>query len=111
MSGSSANLEIESISESVKITRLRDFISGKGLVYKVITERDGSTKILYSWEFPDHADLSGLCINYIDAGCKSSRTLPCQVVDSRIIFAIPDDNHFPVTSLHRDYGVLPFSGC
>jgi hypothetical protein len=111
VSDSSTNLEIESISKSTKTTGLKDFVSGKDLVYKVTTKGDGSIEILYPWEFPDRADLSGLRVNYIDTKYKSSRTLPYQVVDNGIIFTMPDDGYFSITNLHRNYGALPFSDC
>lgn len=110
-SDNSTSLEIESISKSVKTTGLKDFVAGKDLIYKVSTQGTGKIQILYPWEFPDRADLSGLSVVYTDAKFKNTESLQYQTVDNGILFTLPDDGYFSITNLHRDYGSLPFNDC
>lgn len=108
---SSTSLEIERISTGTKTTGLKDFVAGKDLVYKVVSQGKESIQIMYPWEFPDRADLSGLEIMYMDTKYKNTRSLEYQVVPEGILFTIPDDGYFSIKNLHRDYGSLPFSDC
>ena len=110
-SDNSTSLEIESISKSVKTSGLKDFVAGKDLIYKVSTQGTGKIQILYPWEFPDRADLSGLSVVYTDAKFKNTESLQYQTVDNGILFTLPDDGYFYITNLHRDYGSLPFNDC
>lgn len=106
---SSTTLEIESISTSTKTSSLKDFVEGKDLVYKVTSQGKEEIQILYPWEFPDRADLSGLKVMYTDTKCKNTKTLEYQVTTSGILFTMPDDGYFSITNLHRNYGSLPFA--
>lgn len=105
---SSTTLEIESISTSTKTSGLKDFVAGKDLVYKVTSQGKEEIQILYPWEFPDRADLSGLKVVYTDTKCKNTKTLEYQVTTAGILFTMPDDGYFSITNLHRNYGALPF---
>ena len=111
ISDSSTSLDIESISTSTNLSGLKDFVAGKDLVYKVTTNGDGDIQILYPWEFPARADLSGLRVMYTDTKYNNTKTIPYQVVDDGIIFTMPDDGYFSIKNLHRDYGELPFVDC
>lgn len=105
---SSTTLEIESISPSTKTSGLKDFVDGKDLVYKVTSQGKEEIQILYPWEFPDRADLSGLKVMYTDTKYKNTNTLEYQVTNEGILFTMPDDGYFSITNLHRNYGSLPF---
>lgn len=106
---SSTSLEIEAISTGTKTSGLKDFVDGKDLVYKVTSQGKEEIQILYPWEFPDRADLSGLKVMYTDTKYKNTETLEYQVTTSGILFTMPDDGYFSITNLHRNYGSLPFA--
>lgn len=89
-------------------SKVKAFSAGKDLIYSVKTDGKGSIQILYPWEFPDRADLSGLRITYVPTGSTSERVVKYQVVDDGILFALPGDGYFTITNLHRSYGTLPF---
>lgn len=111
VSDESTSIEIESIKKTVTTSGLKDFVSDKDLVYKVTTHGKDAIQVLYPWEFPDRADLSGLSVKYVDSKYKNETTLAYQVVDNGILFTMPDDGYFSITNLHRAYGSLPFVDC
>lgn len=109
VSDASTSLEIEAIKKNTTTAGLKDFVAKKDLVYKVVTQGEGSIQILYPWEFPSRADLSGLQVTYMDTKYKERQVLKYQEVSGGILFTMPDDGYFAITNLYRDYGSLPFT--